>query len=458
MLQASEYSPKEYLKWFWRVKDFSKVEYRKQLDLTLKAKLILATAWIVVVAQLIGVVLVVIIADSISGWLIAVGWFMLIPVLTAYILVLKLYFGELLLQKPRERSILNLAQSTFNGFEGSKIVILGSYGKTSLKEMLRTVLGNQLNVKFTSGNLNTPLGLAEFAQTIEGDEDILIIELGEFKPGDIAEFAQLVEPSAAIITGLNEAHLDSFGTLEASAKNLLSISDFVDSNNLFINFTSPKLKDFARSLKANSYTDKKVLGWTISNVLSTTQGTSFSMKKNRRTLNIETRLLGKHNIPALALTCAIADIYGLTKQQIEEAVKLTSAYEHRFFPYELGGAFIIDDTYNGNIDGFKAGIEFVSQQSDFQRKVYITPGLVELGTAKVDIHKDIGRMAAKVFDVIVLMKNSNTDAIKKGLKKAKYKGELIEIQDPLDFYNKLDNFVAKGDIVLMQNDFTDNYV
>jgi len=87
----------------------------------------------------------------------------------------------------------------------------------------------------------------------------------------------------------------------------------------------------------------------------------------------------------------------------------------------------------------------------------VTPGLVEQGSKTQEVHEEIGARIASSVDVVVLMQNSVTEYIKAGLKKRNFKGKLLEVSDPLQFYTNLDQFVAAGDIVLMQNDWTDNY-
>jgi len=126
-------------------------------------------------------------------------------------------------------------------------------------------------------------------------------------------------------------------------------------------------------------------------------------------------------------------------------------------PRPLGGAVVIDDTYNGNLDGFRAGIELLGELPA-KRKIYVTPGLVEQGSATEENHREIGRLLAHArFDKIVLMQNSVTNIIADELERKNYQGEIFLVDDPLSFYRNLDKFVAFGDVVLMQNDWTDNY-
>jgi UDP-N-acetylmuramoyl-tripeptide--D-alanyl-D-alanine ligase len=126
-------------------------------------------------------------------------------------------------------------------------------------------------------------------------------------------------------------------------------------------------------------------------------------------------------------------------------------------PYELSGAWIVDDTYNGNLEGIRVGTELLADLKA-KRKIYVTPGLVDQGEETEAVHIAAGRLiAASEADLVVLMKNSVTDYIKQGLKEAGYRGEVRVESDPLEFYSNLSHFVAHGDLVVMQNDWTDNY-
>jgi UDP-N-acetylmuramyl pentapeptide synthase len=91
------------------------------------------------------------------------------------------------------------------------------------------------------------------------------------------------------------------------------------------------------------------------------------------------------------------------------------------------------------------------------RRLYVTPGLVEQGSQTAAVHEAIGRHIAAVADVVVLMQNSTTPFIQKGLEAGNFSGSLTIAPDPVKFYTHLDQFVAAGDVVLLQNDWTDNY-
>ena len=93
-----------------------------------------------------------------------------------------------------------------------------------------------------------------------------------------------------------------------------------------------------------------------------------------------------------------------------------------------------------------------------KRKILVTPGLVEQGDKSEEIHEAIGRHAGEVCDVVILMRNSTTEALRRGLAEVHFAGEVQIIDNPLAFYSNLQSYVAAGDVVLMQNDWPDNYV
>ena len=260
----------------------------------------------------------------------------------------------------------------------------------------------------------------------------------------------------AIITGIAPAHLEKYPTLDDAAKDIFSLSQFVDSKDIYVNADSELALGYIASGQ-NRYDHKGVLGWKISDAKADITGTSFVMRKGKVVVKIKSGLLGLHNVGPLALCVALAHEFGLSKKQIEENIAKTKAFEHRMQPRPINGAWIIDDTYNGNIEGMKAGLGLLKSLKA-KRKIYVTPGLVDQGVETENVHIEHGQAIAKAKpDRVILMDNSVTDFIKMGLDDAGYDNELQIIKDPLEFYTNIEHFLASGDIVLMQNDWTDNY-
>lgn len=456
MLQSSEYNATEYLAWFWRARNISAVATRKQLVMTNKAKLLLLLAWLIAAVELIVIAGLALLALAHPLWWVGVAAAILIaPSLMAHLLVVPLWLGYLVVQKPRERKIIAHATAAVAKHRGFKIGIAGSYGKTTCKEMLATILGEAKKVAATPGNMNTPLGISRFVNRLAGDEDILIFEMGEYYPGDVALLCQMVGPELGIITGINEAHLSKFKTLDRTVATIYELADFLGDKPVYKNGEN-KLVRQTSPQDPLLYTMDGVNGWKVSDVTSDIDGVRFVAKNGRTTVTAHSALLGLQNIGPLVACIDIATTLGLTPQQIEAGIAKTKAFEHRMEPKLVGGAWVIDDTYNGNSDGVYAGIAWL-KTVPAKRRVYVTPGLVEQGAKTQEVHERIGQQLADVADVVVLMQNSVTPYIKAGLEKAGFTGVVQMVQDPLTFYSNLEHVVAAGDVVLMQNDWTDNY-
>lgn len=458
MLQASEYRVGRFLRWYWRTGDFNKIMYRNRLQPTRYAKLL-------VLALRIGM----------SLQIIAAGWFVLLwrqgrlagglqiaaalvvsyPVIWAHLIALPLVLARIFIVTPKQRRLIKKATAVFANHPAKVIAVAGSYGKTTVKELLATVLAEGLKVAATTGNRNVASSISHFALGLKGDEKVLIVEYGEAQPGDIEKLNKLVRPAIGVITGLAPAHLDNYPTIESAGKDIFNLSNYLN-DKVFVNGESVALKTFIKEGNI-VYSRVGTDGWQVLDAKTGYDGTSFVLRKNTTRLLINSELLGLHQIGPLALSAVIASELGLSKAQIERGAAKTVPFEHRMQPRTQGGAWVIDDTYNGNIDGVKAGLDLL-KHLPAKRKIYVTPGLVDQGTETEKVHLEIGQLIAKTRpDLTVLMQNSVTELIKKGLRMGVYKGELRIETDPLHFYSNLDQFVAAGDLVLMQNDWPDQY-
>lgn len=452
MLQTSGYHIKPFLAWLLRVRDFSHVERRAKLVFTPKViALFVASIAVMMVCIFWGLL------TLLGGNLLGLLAILLYPVVVVSTQVLSLIIGIYAVQKPKERRMFATTKNKIAAHPAKKIAVVGSYGKTSFKETLATVLEEGLHIAASPGNMNTPIGISRFVEDLDGTEDVLIFEFGEEYVGDVKKLAELTSPDYAVITGISEAHLTTFGSIDKVSQTIFEIDDFVDNNHLYKNAESELVNVTRNNEDPLGYSMAGVNGWTTENIQVGLTGTKFSVKKNNKTIWVETKLIGTHQVGPLVAVIDIADRLGLTIAEISDGIGQTKPFEHRMQPRYLHGATIIDDTYNGNSKGVEAGLELL-RGVNAKRKIYVTPGLVDQGKATARIHENIGELIAKSgVDEVVLMNNSTTKHITIGLEKGNFQGKLRVVDDPLNFYTHLDQFVANGDVVLLQNDWTDNY-
>lgn len=455
MLQSSEYQIQKYIKWLWSVQDFKKVTYRKQLVRTKPSEMLLWAFYAgYVAAELIG--LLIFLFHISNADLVVSGLILMFiaPILIAHLITIPLLLGDLFIIRPAYGRKIKKTTKVFAQHPAVKIAVAGSYGKTTVKEILLTVLSEGKKVKATPANKNVGISHARFAEKLGGNEDILIIEYGEGKPGDVRRFAKRTHPTVGVITGLAPTHLDKYKTLKAAGKDIFSLADYLNDQAVYVNGDSVEAKDFIRK-NHMVYGSQGIGGWKVDNVKVGLDGTHFTLGNQDIKLKLKTKLVGRHLIGPVVLAAYLAHVHNLTQKQIETGVSKIEPFEHRMRPYQLAGAWVIDDTYNGNIEGMKAGLALLKELSA-KRKIYVTPGLVDQGGESAKIHMELGAAIKQADpDKVVLMKHSVTEDIIKGL--SGYKGQLIIEEDPLNFYMNLDKFVAAGDLVLMQNDWPDNY-
>jgi UDP-N-acetylmuramyl pentapeptide synthase len=459
MLQSSEYQVGSYLRWVWRTDDFDAVMRRRSLELTRPAKLLLLALRLGILVQILFGILLVYLGSwhHLSGGVaFGAAAILVYPFVWAHLIVVPLLLGRELSTKPKEQRLIGQSAQIFADHPGLKIAVAGSYGKTTMKELLATVLAEGLKVAATPANKNVSISHARFAAGLKGDEDVLIIEYGEGAPGDVARFAQITQPTHAVITGLAPAHLDRYKTLHAAGEDIFVVADYLGGKHVYVNDEAPAIKPFLKP-SYELFNQHGALGWKVDKVRVSLEGTEFTLKKAQQALDLQSGLIGRHQVGYLGLVAALALQLGLTKAQVRAGIAKTKPFEHRMQPYRLAGGWIVDDTYNGNLEGIRAGTQLL-KDLQVARKIYVTPGLVDQGDETERVHREAGKLiAAAGPDVVVLMKNSVTAFIKQGLEKGKFTGEVRIETNPLDFYTNLNHFVATGDLVVMQNDWTDNY-
>lgn len=455
MLQASEYSIRDFLRWYGRVKDFRHVEKRKRLDLTLKAILLLAAGWLSVLFTVLLAYYALNTFENPWNYIIAAIVAIEVPMFTvvgtlAVLILLRI------IQKPIEWFLVWRASSALARHKGIKIAIAGSFGKTSMREVLKTVLSENRKVAAPKDSRNTPLGIAKFVHELDGDEHILIFEFGEYYPGDIRLLGSMVRPEWGIITGVNEAHLEKFGTVEEAAETIFELAEFVEPSKLYVNGDSALAR--AQMKTGNKFfTQNGTERLKVENAQTSLQGTSFTLKGDDVLFKAHSKLCGLHILGTLAVAADIASRLGIAKEDIERGLSKTEPFAHRLQPKEWAdGVTFIDDSYNGNPDGARAAIQFLASLKG--RRFYVTPGLVEGGARHRIIHEDIGRELAKTgIEKVALIKTSATPHIELALKTMSFKGEILHFDDMLSCLKALQALAVPGDIILIQNDWPDQY-
>jgi UDP-N-acetylmuramoyl-tripeptide--D-alanyl-D-alanine ligase len=345
--------------------------------------------------------------------------------------------------------IIGRAHAKLKRFPGLTIVaVAGSYGKTTMKEVLRTVMSEKFSVVATPENVNTPLGISRvIMKDISARTEVFVVEMGEHYPGDLRALTRLAPPVITVLTGINEAHLERFGTKEKLVVGLFEAVEGTQSDGLVVlNADDTRVVEcYERHLGGREAAFYSAHGHPLS---SYPIDPTFAIS-----------LLGGY-APGIAVAARIVgERLGMNSEGIRAGLAKVKPVPHRLEPIETPhGVLVIDDSYNGNPDGARYAIEALSRFAD-RRKVYVTPGLVESGVSAEAIHREIGRLLAPVADIVILIENSVTPFIGKGLAEAGFKsGNIVRFKSREQAHAALGGIVRLGDVVLFQNDWPDNYL
>ena len=291
------------------------------------------------------------------------------------------------------------------------IAITGSYGKTSFKNYLYSLLCGKYNVLKTPGSVNTPLGICKFINNnLTPYEDILILELGVDAPNTMKKFFKMFRPTIGIVTAIGEMHLATFKTIENIQKEKLSLFDEIsDPNGMFYNKDSPYM-DIDHNYKkvAHPYSLSDV-----SDITYSINGTEFTYKNNKCVVN----LLGKYQLTNLIGAIKVSEYLGLPFDYIYKRLSLIKPEQHRMSITSTNTTTYIDDSYNANYLGLSEAINIVGNFNG--KKGIILNGIIEAGSSGDKQNYEIGQMI-KVFDEVVVLDSSN-EKLMEGLEKSRKK-------------------------------------
>jgi len=365
------------------------------------------------------------------------------------------------IEKAVNRHFINDAKKILKSCPDLKIIgVTGSYGKTSVKYYLNTLLKAKYNVLMTPESYNTPMGVVmTIRNSLKATHEIFICEMGAKKVGEIKEICDIVYPHHGVITSIGPQHLETFKSLENVKSTKFELAEALPKGGLlFLNGDDENVTGYNKNKDAITYSLKNG-DYTAFDISVSEKGTTFSVKApNGDVGSFTTKLIGEHNVLNITGAVAIAHTMGVSMTELKPQVRKLECVPHRLQLIDKGNALIIDDAYNSNPSGTKAALNTLSLITGF--KILVTPGMVELGEKQEECNFEFGSNAAKVCDYVVLVGKRQTESIQKGLIKAGYPQEKFFVADSIGEALTKAYAVNSGGqkrVILLENDLPDNY-
>ena len=356
----------------------------------------------------------------------------------------------------RNRKFVKRAGQVLDETEIIRVGVVGSYGKTSVKNILKTLLAQKYTVIETPASFNTPIGIAKtvFSSDFAGKQ-VLIAEMGARKAGDIAELCSLVKPDYALFTGVAEQHMATFKTVENAFEEK---SEIIKSGAYTV--CGVDLKDRVQSAFTTLENVEFIQADSVSEIDFYATETQFTLRLGegkKDSVRIKTKLLGRAAVENILLAATLAKKMGLTADEIAQGVANVQPIAHRLQYYQRGGVHILDDGYNANPRGAKEALEALCRFVG--RKCVVTPGIVECGALETQINETLGaELAAANPDTVILVGETLVGAVKTGYLNGGGTQENLFVVPTLERAQPLLlERVGAGDCVLFLNDLPDVY-
>ncbi|MFK5936950.1 MAG: Mur ligase family protein, partial [Sulfurimonas sp.] len=253
------------------------------------------------------------------------------------------YIGSYLIEKFLFKIYKKEANNRLHSMKDLQVIcITGSYGKTSIKNFVAQILSKKFKVYATPRSVNTLGGImGDINNNLPKDTEIYVCEAGARQSGDIYEITNFLQPQVAVVGKVGEAHIEYFKSLKNIIATKLEIMQ------------SPRLKKaFIHTSVTDEPHDKVTFfGNEISEVNANLDGIDFKVNFDDTSLELHTNVLGEFQTMNIAVAVRVAKSFGMSDKEIVNAVKNLEPVEHRLQMIKAGGKLILDDGYNGNIDG-----------------------------------------------------------------------------------------------------------
>lgn len=291
------------------------------------------------------------------------------------------------------------------------VAIVGSYGKTTTKELLYRVLQTTYKVVATKGNLNTRIGVALTLLSLRQDTEIAVVEMGATQIGDIALLCNVVQPTHGIITAVGDAHLEGFGSLAGviEGKGALYHYLYATGGVVFLNTLDPLLctmsEEFTEPITYPQPTDFAPLYLVAQD--------PYIRYRSSEGIEVTTHLLGRPHIYNIAAALCIAKHFNVSMTAAHQAIQAYIPTNQRMELVIKGSNQLIVDSYNASPASVQAALDALLQLK-VRYRVVILGDMAELGNQTTAWHnKIVDQLCNPAYDLVLLCGAFFTIAMRK---------------------------------------------
>jgi UDP-N-acetylmuramoyl-tripeptide--D-alanyl-D-alanine ligase len=304
---------------------------------------------------------------------------------------------------------------------GARLVaVTGTAGKTTVKEMLASVLSAKFSVAKNYRNLNNQIGLPMSMLKASSDQDVWVMELGISVKGDMEELAAIANPDMAVITNVGPGHLEGLGDVAGVARAKTSLLKYMRQGGAVA-----VCRDYPELWSAAQALTKSPVGFSTLDesapYFATFLGAGedghgrFRLRTPDGDGEFAAPFYGDHYAENLACVAAAASRFGLTRDEVIQGVQTTRSDSQRFCCRLSGDTLVIDDTYNANPLSMARSIRTALSMAKGRPLVLVLGDMRELGAEAQQRHEELGRLIRDVAPRAVFFKGAHCGDVLCGL-------------------------------------------
>lgn len=368
----------------------------------------------------------------------------------------------LILVEDTKKALQQTALLMRKKFTGPVVAVTGSTGKTSTKDMMWSVLNENMPTLRTEGNYNNELGLPLTLLSLKEEHKAVVVEMGMRGLNEIDFLSYLSEPNYGVITNIGSTHLELLGTRERIAQAKAELLSHIPYNGgVVLNYKDKKmLKPWLSNIRSkliwvSSEKNADIWAEDISECSENEKyGISFLVcTKKGEKVPIFLPVPGRHNVDNALTAYAIGKELGLNSEQIKKGLERTSLTHMRLEIKKNNekDITIINDTYNANPDSVIASLNVLQDIAETKRKITVLGDMYELGNYTKEGHNLVGRKVTSIGADILFTVGDLAVEIARGAEEAGMSKERINIcQDNNKALEKIYSIIHPGDVILVK--------
>jgi UDP-N-acetylmuramoyl-tripeptide--D-alanyl-D-alanine ligase len=334
------------------------------------------------------------------------------------------------------------------------VAITGSYGKTSTKQYVAHLVSAAKSTFASPASFNNRGGLSKAVnEQLSPGTEVFVAEMGAYGKGEIAELCEIFPPEIAVMTAIGPVHLERYGTEEAIVEAKSEI--FVNASVCVLNVDDARIAALVEPLQAQG---KKV--WRVGSVTEDADVRVVAQGK-RRIVTVQGRQVFDGETPEapptnVACAVAVAAQLGVSDASLAERLPTLPVPQHRQeVAVSPDGLIVIDDTFNANPASVRRVLELLGQQTSSERRVLVTPGMVELGKRQNDENRMFAKEATATITDMVVVGKTNRVALLAGAREGGLTPIVVDrLPDAVAWVRQ---HIGQGDAVAYVNDLPDHF-